>query len=182
MQPFLPPEVDDSDLHLQEQNLLLHMSLTEQPADPGMEAVAGEFLGKYFDGFAKTHEDIAKMHQLHLQKTIEENDRMLTKFLENLPKGRAPITIEKFSGRGDDIDSWLSRFELCSKYNKWEGPTQAQTLGLHLTGNAETFYHNLTDEVKFDYDQLTEALSSVRGRDLPPFTMVTIVLSEDSLF
>ena len=24
--------------------------------------------------------------------------------------------------------------------------------------------------------------SSVRGRDLPPFTMVTIVLSEDSLF
>ena len=150
--------MDDSDSHLQEKNLLLDMSLTEQPADPGMEAVAGEFLGKYFDGFAKTHEDIAKTHQLHLQKTIEENDRMLTKFLENLPKGRAPITIEKFSGRGDDIDSWLSRFELCSKYNKWEGPTQAQTLGLHLTGSAETFYHNLTDEVKYDYDQLTEAL------------------------
>ena len=52
----------------------------------------------------------------------------------------------------------MSRFELCSKYNKWEGPTQAQTLGLHLTGSAETFYHNLTDEVKYDYDQLTEAL------------------------
>ena len=78
--------MDDSDLHLQEQSLLLEMSLTEQPADPGMEAVAGEVLGKYFDGFAKTHEDIAKTHQLHLQKTVEENDRMLTKFLENLPK------------------------------------------------------------------------------------------------
>ena len=121
--------MDDSYLH----NLSLDMSLTEQPADPGIEAAAGEFLGKYFDGFAKTHEDIAKTHQLDLQKSTEENDRMLTKFLENLPNDRAPITIEKFSGRGDDIDSWLSRFELCSKYNKWECPTHAQTLDLDLT-------------------------------------------------
>ena len=139
------------------------MSLAEQPADLGMEAAAGEFLGKYFYGFAKTHEDIAKTHQLHLQKSVEENDRMLTKFLENLPKGRAPITIEKFSGRGHYIDSWLSRFELCSKYNKWEGPVQVQTLGLHLTSSAEPFYHNLTDEVYFDYGQLTETLRKCFG-------------------
>ena len=42
-QPFLPPEVDGSCLHSQEQNLSLDMSLTEQPADPGMEAAVGEF-------------------------------------------------------------------------------------------------------------------------------------------
>ena len=76
---------------------------------------------------------------------------MLTKFLENLPKGRTPVTIEKFADRGDDIDSWLCRFELCSECSKWEGPTQAQALGLHLTGSTEIFYHNLIDEVKFDY-------------------------------
>ena len=66
---------------------------SEQPAHPGTEAAAGKFLGKYFDGFAKTHEDIAKTHQLHLQKST---DRMLTKFLENLPKGTEPVTIEIF--------------------------------------------------------------------------------------
>ena len=92
--------------------------MAEQATELGMEAAAGEFLGKYFDGFAKTHEDIAKTHQLHLQRSIEQNERMLTKFLENLPKDRAPITTEKFSSRGDDIDSWLSRFELCSSISR----------------------------------------------------------------
>ena len=36
------------------------MSVAEQATELGMEAAAGEFLRKYFDGFAKTHEDIAK--------------------------------------------------------------------------------------------------------------------------
>ena len=48
--------------------------MTEQAADLSMGTAAGEFLEKYFEGFTKTHDDIAKMHQLHLQKSIEQND------------------------------------------------------------------------------------------------------------
>lgn len=65
----------------------------------------------------------------------------------------------KFFGEpGEDIEKWLKSFERISKANNWSEKRKTDVSPAHLRDKAAKFFDELPDQIKIDFESLTEAL------------------------
>ena len=66
-----------------------------------------------------------------------------------------------FSGKeGDDIESFLQKFNLYCDNNNKNDHYKVHNLKMYLDGRAYTLYESLSDEIKNDFALLTETLKT----------------------
>ena len=80
-------------------------------------------------------------------------------------KSNAGVKIPTFSGTiGESAKFWLAKFEQVMKLKKMKNEDKCIQLFLLLEGQAEMWYHTLSNEIQGDYTNLTQAF---RDRFLP---------------
>lgn len=72
--------------------------------------------------------------------------------------------LDTFNGSAKNSKFWLLKFEKVAKLKKWSNEDKAVHLCLLLVGEAEAWYHTLTENVQDDFDLLK---ASFEARFLP---------------
>eukprot|EP00731_Ephydatia_muelleri_P017224 Em0010g322a len=69
------------------------------------------------------------------------------------------MTPEPFDGETTVWSEWMDHFESVASVNKWvSGEDKLKWLRVRLTGNPQTAFRRLTDDIKADYGTCVEAL------------------------
>src|SRR6185295_3330459 len=67
------------------------------------------------------------------------------------------VKVKSFSG-GDDVDIWVHKFSQAAVTNGWDNAAKLLQLPNYLDGSAFRWYQMQEDNVKQNYDTLTQAL------------------------
>ena len=79
---------------------------------------------------------------------------------ENEASRKRPIVQPNCFTVDKDWENWASKFERCTRVNKWSNGEKCDFLSVYLDGEADKVYCDLPEDVKQDWESLKEALTS----------------------
>ena len=110
-----------------------------------------------YDSVASTNTDTSIDNPPAKNMDLPEAFRVLAAAMSETGKFKT----SPFSGAKDEnITSFLKKFNRFCEINNKDADYKTQTLPLHLDGRAFTLYESLSDDIKGDYDLITEHMKN----------------------
>ena len=97
-------------------------------------------------------------------KTRSERRKVQEVNMANLENMNSVVKIPTFCGsQGESAKFWLAKFEQVMKLRKVSNEDKTIQLFLLLEGQAEMWYHTLSEDIQGTYNNLRTAFSKIKG-------------------
>ncbi|CAC5423608.1 unnamed protein product [Mytilus coruscus] len=114
------------------------------------------------DGATATLENIVDIKQLYRYDRTDKNNSHISDIRRSKPDISCKIKPQIYDG-SDDLEEYLTQFNLLAKLNDWDPKIKALLLASSLSGSARAILNEITDGERHDFECLVNAMKSRFG-------------------